>query len=167
MASVSGCLFEQVHEYPSEIYRRLISHISAQFVEARGCRHNLVSALPGVLVNVNGALYRVVRVYRVIRDLNVLTGEAAQDPKRFHARHVLHEPKKGRTTSNVSSPGGIVVDSNGLPDKRSTLVLKQRLQRPPLVAIESRRLLVMHHQSVRPRATRPIRKVSSVGASFP
>ncbi len=95
MASVSGCLFEQVHEYPSEIYRRLISHISAQFVEARGCRHNLVSALPGVLVNVNGALYRVVRVYRVIRDLNVLTGEAAQDPKRFRGAPCASRAKEG------------------------------------------------------------------------
>src|SRR5207245_11202024 len=80
VAGVAGGLLQQVHEHPAQVDGRLVAGVAARLLEVGGRGHDGVHASPSVPVDLDRTGQRVVRVDGVVRDLDVLTGEAVQDP---------------------------------------------------------------------------------------
>jgi hypothetical protein len=98
VSGVPRGLFQEVREDPSQVGVRLVVHTGTDGVEIGRC-DNGVDAPPRRTVAIDGAMHRV-RWTDVVIDqltLQLLTGEALENPQRFSPGEMLDDPQKRRT----------------------------------------------------------------------
>jgi hypothetical protein len=131
-------------QHPAEVDGYVAANAAALLVQGRCRGHDLVDASPAGAVGVDGARKGVAGLYRVVRDLDVLTGEAIRDPGDLRTRHVLHPPEQSGAALERRHACCVVVHASDLPNEGLPLVLQKRLQGLIVVSIEHGRLLVGH-----------------------